>query len=357
MKKQRILNWLITLLVFFLVAAAVFSGVVMLTATVFQRIGWHPTALVVQLINFLLGLALMFVVSAAFGLFFRSRRGSFLSRAIGPIIDALERIAEGDYEVRVDPRIDRHSPAAEPVTRLARTVNVMAEELSEMERMRQEFVANVSHEIQSPLTSIRGFARVLQSDGLSPEERKHYLAIIETESMRLSRLTENLLELASLDAESVAFEPEPYRLDDQIRELILACEPQWMEKNIEMDVALDEVTIRADADLLGQVWMNLIHNGIKFTGEKGTVHVALIRRGDEVQFTITDTGIGISASDREHVFERFFKADKSHTRSNGGSGLGLAIAKKIVDLHGGTITLDSQPGKGTTFTVALPSGL
>ena len=172
--------------------------------------------------------------------------------------------------------------------------------------------------------------------------------------MRLSKLTDNLLKLASLESDQVKFEPKPYRLDRQIRNLILVAEPQWMEKSIEMDVALDEVTLCADEDLLSQVWINLIHNSIKFTPPDGKICVQLVQRDDKAEFTIRDTGIGISAEDQEHVFERFYKGDKSRERARGGSGLGLSIAQKIVAMHKGVIAVESQSGAGTTFTVSLP---
>jgi signal transduction histidine kinase len=162
-----------------------------------------------------------------------------------------------------------------------------------------------------------------------------------------------LLKLAALESEHAKFEPKPYRLDKQIRSLILASEPQWVDKGLEMEVALQEVEITADEDLLSQVWTNLIHNSIKFTPQGGKVGIDLVREGNTIQFKIRDTGIGIAAEDQERIFERFYKADRSRTRANGGSGLGLAIAKKIVELHGGEIGVESEPGAGTTFIVRI----
>ncbi len=138
-----------------------------------------------------------------------------------------------------------------------------------------------------------------------------------------------------------------------MRSLILACEPQWVEKGLEINVALDEVEITADEDLLSQVWTNLIHNSIKFTPQGGQIWVDLHRQGEAVEFKIRNAGIGIAPEDQGRIFERFYKADRSRTRSNGGSGLGLAIAKKIVELHGGEIGVESEAGEGTTFTVRL----
>jgi signal transduction histidine kinase len=277
---------------------------------------------------------------------FRSRRGG----PFATIIDALERIAKGDFSTRVD---DRHKGLG-AVSELVQTVNNMALQLDQMEKMRQEFISNVSHEIQSPLTSIRGFACALQQNDLSVEDRRHYLEIIEAESMRLSNLSANLLKLASLESDHVKFEPKPYRLDTQIRSLILASEPQWTGKRLEMEVTLEEAGITADEDLLSQVWINLLHNGIKFTPEGGIVKVGLHQCADRLQVSVADTGIGIAPEDQPHIFERFYKADKSRRPSEGGSGLGLSIAKKVVELHRGTIAVRSQPGAGTTFTVELP---
>src|SRR5207248_11429974 len=151
----------------------------------------------------------------------------------------------------------------------------------------------VWQEIQSPLTSVRAFAHALHDEHLSAEDRHHYLTIIETEGTRLSRMTDNMLRLVSLNAEHVKIEPTPYRLDKQIRTLILACEPQWTDKTIDMDVTLEEIEILADEDLLGQVWSNLLHNSIKFTPEGGRVCVKVHRVGNHIECRITDTGMGI----------------------------------------------------------------
>ena len=316
-----------------------------LTFFLYTLLHLNPPALLVQIINTFFGLFLTFLTIATFGRFFRDQRfHSFM-----PIFDAMERIAKGDFSIRLE------SENMDGVmTGLIDRVNKMALELGQMENMRQEFISNVSHEIQSPLTSIRGFAQALEDEKLTQEERRHYLNIIETESTRLSRLADDLLRLASLEADQVKFTPKVYRLDQQIRSLILTCEPQWRDKAIELDVALDELTITADEDLLSQVWLNLLHNGIKFTGQGGLIRVTLQSRGDQAEFRIADSGVGISPEDRMHIFERFYKADKSRTRSQEGSGLGLSIVKKIVDMHRGQIDVESEMGQGTTFIILLP---
>jgi two-component system, OmpR family, phosphate regulon sensor histidine kinase PhoR len=321
-----------------------------LTAVVYAHTGVQPPTLLAQIINSFLGLFLSFLILSIVGRVFSPRLGAQRMGWSGPIIQALERIAQGDFSVRLGDDLPNNGLVGE----LAKSVNSMAVELDTMEKMRQEFISNVSHEIQSPLTSIRGFALALRSNHLSPEERNHYLKIIEAESQRLSRITDNLLKLASLESKEIKFEAKPYRLDKQIRNLILACEPQWTGKGIDLDVALDEINIIADEDLLSQVWINLIHNSIKFTPDGGKVSVALQRRDGKIEFRIADTGIGIAEEDQARVFERFYKADQSRRRSTEGSGLGLAIAQKIVEMHQGTIDVESKVGKGTMFMVSLP---
>ncbi|CAH0292481.1 Sensor histidine kinase ResE [Peribacillus sp. Bi96] len=266
------------------------------------------------------------------------------------IIDALRKIANGDYNVQLDFKMDKRNE----MTDIINHFNHMANQLKQMEEMRQEFISNVSHEIQSPLTSIVGFAQALQLNKLTIEERNHYLHIIETESRRLSKLSDNLLKLTSLESEHHPFERTSFRLDQQIRTIILACEPTWLEKELEMDISLEKISIFADKDLMSQVWTNIIHNSIKFTHHHGNITIRLQQIGDQASITITDNGIGISEKDQFHIFERFYKADLSRERSKSGSGLGLSIVKKIIDMHDGTISVKGEPEKGTTFTILLP---
>jgi two-component system, OmpR family, phosphate regulon sensor histidine kinase PhoR len=327
-------------------------GVFFLTALLYHAIGYSPPPFLVQVINSLLGLLVFVLIGVGFSFWINSRP-EVRRRQMGvfePIIEAMGRIAKGDFQVRLNPGAGANAFTSE----LAKSVNQMAEELNQMEYMRQEFISNVSHEIQSPLTSIRGFARALHDEHLNTEERQHYLGIIETEGMRLSRMTDNMLKLASLEVEHVRIDLKPYRLDKQIRTLILACEPQWTSKTLEMDVALEEVEIVADEDLLSQVWSNLLHNSIKFTPEGGRVCVEVQRLGNWIECRVTDTGIGIPEEAQACIFERFYKADKSRERAREGSGLGLAIARKIVELHRGTIGVVSQPDAGTSMIVSLP---
>ncbi|ACK92473.1 sensor histidine kinase [Bacillus cereus AH820] len=238
---------------------------------------------------------------------------------------------------------------------LVKSINDMTDELNAMEKMRQEFVSNVSHEIQSPLTSIKGFARALQDTNLPEEKRKHYLTIIETETTRLSKLSQNLLKLTLLESEEYTPERVTYRLDQQLKQIVLNSEPLWAEKEIELDLDLEKVHITADQESMSQVWINLIHNSIKFTPSSGTISIKLKEYETLVEVRIRDSGIGISEEQKQHIFERFYKADSSRTRAYGGSGLGLAIVKKVLDLHQGEIKVESEEGNGTEFIVCIPN--
>lgn len=257
---------------------------------------------------------------------------------------ALDRIARGDFDVHIV------SDGRGPYSEVVESVNKLARELGTLEQQRQDFVSNVSHEIQSPLTSIGGFAGLLRDPGLDEPTRQHYLDIISAECRRLSGLSDNLLRLSALD--DAVLNRGRVRLDEQLRDVILTLEPQWSEKELAVQLKADPVELDADADLLRQVWTNLVHNAVKFTPPGGRIRVNVRAEGSGAVVEVADTGVGIASTDLPHVFERFYRADKA--RGVGGNGLGLALAKRIVDLHAGRITVASTPGQGTTFTVHLP---
>lgn len=343
-KIQNTLGILLALVLFI----GCFSAVFFLTSFIYVNIGQSPSDLLIQIINSLLSLFMAAIIIKVAQCFDRNTAGLFDS-----IINAQKKIAGGDFNVNLDKNTEEMGPFGE----LVESVNDMASELSKIEKMRQEFISNVSHEIQSPLTSIRGFTQALRNDNISLENKLHYLDIIEAESTRLSKLSDNLLKLASLEADTIKFEPRVYRLDKQVRSIILSCEPQWSDKDINMNVSMEEIEIKADEDMMNQVFINLIRNSIKFTAEGGNISIDLHRQNGTIEFIISDTGIGIAEEDISHVFERFFKADKSRNSSIKGSGLGLSIVKKIVDMHHGTINVQSKLGEGTAFTVSLPDVL
>jgi two-component system phosphate regulon sensor histidine kinase PhoR len=353
MKRMKsIIGTVATAGVFLLLFAVVIIGAYFLTSWTYREIGHAPPPYVAQVINTLLGLVAYALLALALGAFVGSRR-RVVRRNMGvfePIFAAMDQIARGDFQINLNSSYRTNVFA----NQLAQSVTQMAATLHQMEHLRQDFISNVSHEIQSPLTSIRGFARLLRSDQLDASEQLHYLSIIESESMRLSRMTDNMLKLAALETLDNPGERRLYRLDRQIRAQILACEPQWSAKTLDLEVAIEEIEILASEDLLGQVWSNLLHNSIKFTPEGGRITIEAHTTGTSIDCRISDTGIGIPEESQPRIFERFYKVDQSRERSNAGSGLGLAITKKIVDLHQGTIKVESQIGVGTSVVVSLP---
>ncbi len=295
------------------------------------------------------------VISGIFGCFLAGlfhmvlHRKSVCNRAITDIFNALDQIAQGNFNVFVEKNVDDGHRTDELVDR----VNNMARELNSMEQLRQDFISNVSHEFRSPLTSISGYAALLRKEATTPEQVE-YARIIEAESKRLSKLSEHLLLLSVLEDETMDLNRQDFRLDRQIEDVILLLEPQWTAKTIGIEVSLPKTTLSGSEDLLRQVWMNLLANAIKFTPEGGTISVQLEATGDRVVCRVRDNGIGIPAQDQIHIFERFYKVDKAHSRALGGNGLGLSLVKKITELHGGTVGVESLPGEGSTFTVSLP---
>lgn len=350
MKKQKwpqTFCWLLWLL--FVVVGAFTAGY-FLTALIYKMTG-RPSEPVSYVLN---GIILLTVfASECFVFFFTVRRAGrgkvpdmFHDSSFRAVSDAMSRIARGDFSVFVDPNGFGFNEYID-------SVNTMAKELGSMETLRQDFVANVSHEIQSPLTSISGYIELLENDATPPTRRKHYFEVIKAESGRLSRLSSNLLKLSSLDSGVVQLSATRFDLDEQLQNTVILLDPQWSEKNISVTADLDKVTVSADEELLSQVWINLLHNAVKFTPEGGAIHVTLTSGAEKTVCTIADNGIGIAPEAKRRIFERFYKEDKSHDRSIGGNGLGLSLVKKIVELHGGSVSVESELGKGTAFTVTL----
>ena len=206
--------------------------------------------------------------------------------------------------------------------------NHMACELQKSEKAREDFVSNVSHEIQSPLTSIRGFTKAIRDDVIPPEHQKEYLNIIYQESLRISHLSENLLRLASLDSEYHPFQPDVYKLDEQLRQTILLLEPQWKEKDLKISLVLQPCEIKADKDLFEQVWQNLINNAIKYSDIGGLIEVKLESTAQQIKVFIRDTGHGINEEELPFIFDRFYMVDKARRYSSGREWTGAFNCKE-----------------------------
>lgn len=272
----------------------------------------------------------------------------YLVRPIKKLTKATKRIAAGDFNVKLNIK------QTTEIGTLARSFEEMMHDLKQLEQMRREFVTNVSHEVQSPLTSISGYASALKQVNLSEQERNRYLDIIISEAKRMSKMSDSLLKLSLLESQSQQLRLNSLSLDEQIRRVIVALQPQWSARNIHFELDLENVKVTADHDQLNQVWTNIIGNSIKFSKDGGMIKVRIEEDFKNVTVRISDTGIGIPLEDQKRIFDRFFKADRSHSRKYDGSGMGLAIVKQIVSLHQGDIRVESEPGQGTTFMITLP---
>mgnify|MGYP005798567759 FL=1 len=214
-----------------------------------------------------------------------------------------------------------------------------------------EFVQTVSYEFKTPLAAIEGYAHLLEGENLSPKARE-YLRKIAESSRQLSRLTGNILRLSRLEKQEILSDKEFFSLDEQLREAVLFLEPLWNRKNLDIEMELPSVDCRGNRELLLQVWINILGNAVKFTPMGGSISVSMNETSDFIEVIISDTGIGMTEEVRTHIFEKFYQAEES--RHGEGSGLGLALAKKIIELSGGTIRTESQPGEGSSFFVRLP---
>ena len=264
------------------------------------------------------------------------------------LTNAIKELSNGNYNVRVD------NVGQDEISKLNQGFNKMARQLAKQDETRQKFISDISHEFQTPLTSIQGFANILKEEDLPKEQRVKYANIILYNSKRLSSLAKNMLQLTLLDREDIELELTNYSLVEQMNRVISTQENQAMEKNIEIvfEMPKKEIFIEGDEQRLEQVWTNIISNAIKYTNEGGLITITMKKNSKDIEVSIEDTGIGMSKEVVSHIFERFYREDKA--RNVEGNGLGLAIVKSIVDLHHGKIDILSQVDVGTNFIVRLP---
>ena len=270
------------------------------------------------------------------------------NRVVRPIIrlsGATQEVAKGNFDIQIE------NNSKDEVGKLIDNFNKMIKELKSIEYLRKDFISSVSHEFKTPVASIQGFAKLLQNNDLTEEERQEYTQIIIEETSRMSKLSSNILNLSRLENQEMIGNKTVFSLDEQIRKSILLLEPEWSKKNIEFDIELDSVQFKGDEELLQQVWLNLLSNAIKFSYENGIITVRLYEIGSVVKVKISDTGVGMSEEVQERIFEKFYKEDSAHSFE--GSGLGLSLVKRIVDLCGGKIYVKSSLGRGSTFTIEL----
>lgn len=276
--------------------------------------------------------------------------GNIVLRPLSNLIAATRRVAKGDYTAHLDMTWNEKHTIKE-LNQLINSFNDMTEELSANEMFKKDFIANFSHEFKTPLASICGFARQLHEGDLTPEQQKEFSKIILDEAQFLSALSANTLLLTNIENKDIVSDKTKFSLDEQLRSCMLRLEPQWSEKDIEIDMDMDEVEYFWNEQLLAHVWNNLFDNAVKFTPQNGRISVSCRRGGGCITVRVRDSGIGIPQQALPHIFEKFYQADTSHATK--GTGLGLPLAKRIIDLCGGRISIHSTEGSGTEFTVIL----
>ena len=279
-----------------------------------------------------------------------TRRKLMIDRPVKQIMAALDQVMQGNFAVRIPPV--KEFAGETGFNEIIKAINKMTAELEGTETLRTDFIANVSHELKTPLAVMANLSTMLQQPGTPEKERIEYAKAISHSSRRLAALITNILKLNKLENQQIFPKHEEYDLSGQLCEALLQFEDVWEAKNLKIEADIDDdVKLRSDAELLSLVWNNLISNAVKFTSDGGTVRVSLKSDEKNVIVSVSDTGCGISQEVGKHIFEKFYQGDTSHATQ--GNGLGLAMVKRVVDILRGEISVQSTPGQGSTFTVRI----
>lgn len=353
MKEEKIhpiLKWLNNYIIFFSLVAFITTCCMMLfTSTLTESLNITLTnehlnvAAKLTFLNVLL-LSLVFTVIDTF------RRKWTVEYPAKRIIDATEKIMQGDFSIRVKP-LDKFG-TDETFNQIIDCFNKMTDELGSVETLRTDFIANVSHEMKTPLTIIQNYGTLLQASELSNEQRIEYAKGVANSSRRMADMMTNILNLNRLENQQIFSQSTEFDLGEQICECLLQYENIWEKEKIEINTNIAErVQVKANAELLFLVWNNLFSNAFKFTECGGTVSVSLTASEYQAVVKVTDTGCGMTPEVGTHIFEKFYQGDTSHSAQ--GNGLGLALVKRVIDIMKGEIIVESTVGKGTTFTIKI----
>jgi signal transduction histidine kinase len=276
------------------------------------------------------------------------RRRIMVDRPVRRIAQAAERVMKGDFSVRIPPchSLDRQNG----FDTVIEYFNQMTEALSGIEALQTDIIANVSHELKTPLAIIQNYGTMLQQPGLTEGKRVEYAKAITGTSRRLAELISNILKLNKLENQSIFPQKDTYDLGEQLCECLLGFENLWEQKKLAIETDMEEaVLVKGDPEMMGLVWNNLFSNAIKFTEPGGTVGLRMKKEGSYAVVQVSDTGCGISEEVGRHMFDKFYQGDPSHSAQ--GNGLGLALVKRVIDITGAELSVESTEGKGSTFTV------
>ena len=297
--------------------------------------GRHVPILLLALVSLLLGTVIALYV------------GRLIVRPVQNISEAFDELSAGNFDVKVP-----ENESLREIRDMAQHFNAMTHDLSHIETLRSDFVANVSHEFKTPIAAIEGYATLLQNHSLPPEKYDRYVQKILENSRRLSSLSGDVLMLSKLENQEIVPGKSEFRLDEQLRKCVLLLESKWAEKDIGFDMELPKINHYGSEPLLSQVWINILDNAIKHSPVGGIIHIAVEQTESRLTVTISDCGDGMSEEIQKHIFEKFYQGDSSHKAE--GNGLGLALVKRIVELCKGTIEVESSEGNGAAFSVTLP---
>lgn len=352
-KNGNILRWLFSLrryIVFFLLMSFVVTCCMMLFLNTMAKNmevalteEWVEQAAKVTFFNVVLISLLCTIIDGI-------RRKFMIGRPVRRIVNAAEKVMNGDFSVRIEHlKTPDHQDGFNIIIDY---FNRMTEELSGMETLRTDFIANVSHELKTPLAVMQNYGTMLQQKDLPEEKRMEYAKAITDASRRLANLITNILKLNKLENQEIYPNITEYDLGEQLCECLLLFEDVWEKKNLEIETDIEEnVTVSADAEMLSLVWNNLFSNAVKFTEPGGKVSLSVKSEDDLAIVKVSDTGCGISKETGAHIFEKFYQGDTSHATK--GNGLGLALVKRVMDITSGDISVESEVGKGSTFIIKL----
>lgn len=310
------------------------------------RMGWN------EIIQSIAPILYWGMIAVGLTLFARREIRRTYEKPMHMLAEAAKRVADGDFSVYV-PTLHT-TDKLDYLDIMILDFNRMVEELGSIETLKTDFVSNVSHEMKTPIAIIKNYAELLQAEHIAEEQRKEYARSVENVAARLSDLIGNILKLNKLENQRITPDIEVYDVCRQLCECILQFEEAWDEKEIELETEIEDVAmIRADASLVELVWNNLLSNAIKFTEPGGQVTVSQTSDEKQIKITVSDTGCGMSRESIEHIFDKFYQGDTSHSKE--GNGLGLALVQRVLELMDGEIQVVSEEGKGSTFTVVLPA--
>lgn len=346
MKNKKIYHFWIPFIINIFVTSSITMFIISIGFIISSRLNIFNN----EFINSFYGIMILLLVNITMAIIFTLIIITLANNAWKPIknlIKAINKVSKGDFSVKLDENLHPHL-----IKELNKSFNKMVNELNSIETLRNDFVVNVSHEFKTPIAAIEGYTTLLQDNTLTEEERMEYTKIILDSSRQLSSLSGNILKLSKLDTQEIIPDKKYFSLDEQLRQALLLLENQWSKKNIDISMDLKSINYYGSEDLLMQVWLNIFSNAIKFTPENGLIVTILKNTDKGVCVSISDNGIGMSEEVKGKIFDKFYQGDNS--RNFEGNGLGLTLVKRIVDLCGCSIKVESKLNKGSTFTIFLP---